>query len=204
MTYVIRKRSKKNNSDWIYLSVIAVGLGLFLWSPAKVNEKVQDVVDTVEQTVEKKEVSASRQAFINAANNWVGMDYEPGSSEECARFVRYVLSEIGVTVGVTEKPFDKTLPTNEAIANSFFGEDLGTLKYEIKDLQPGDLVAFHGTYGEWIGTKVITHVGIVVEISADGSDAIMVDRPTKNKPVQKRSVTEFGNFSVGISLNEIK
>jgi len=197
--YVVR-RKKKNDDSWIYLTIIFVGVGLFLYSPAKLIEKTQEVV---EQTVAKKEVSASRQAFVDAANKWIGLDYMPGSSEECARFVRHVLSEIGVTVGITEKPFDEILPTNEAIANSFFGEDLGTLKYEIKDLEPGDLAAFHNTYGSW-KQGTITHVGIIVEVSPDGSDAIMVDRPTKNKPVQRRSVSEFGNFSVGISLNEIK
>lgn len=124
------------------------------------------------------------------AESLVGSDFAPGQKEQCALFVRYVLAKAGLRVGVTQQPVDKQ-PPGEALANGFFGPDIGEMISDPKALRPGDLVLFGGTYGGYPATTG-THVGIVV------SGDQMVDRPTANEPVKKRPISTFKHFIAGV------
>ncbi|MDJ1174889.1 glucosaminidase domain-containing protein [Roseofilum capinflatum] len=136
-------------------------------------------------------VTGSPAVIVSVAEKWVGKDFNAGKTAQCAYFVRRVLSDAGVSVGVTTAPYDG-YASGEGFANSFFGADIGTLIESKEALRPGDLVAFANTYGEW-ESGTITHVGIYV------GDGQMVDRPTANEPVQRRSIDTF-TFAVGVRL----
>jgi hypothetical protein len=128
-------------------------------------------------------VSADGQKIADAAMGYVGKSFKPGVSAQCAVFVRAVLADAGVSVGVTNAPIDGK-STGPAMANSFYGNDLGTIIKDKGALQPGDIVMFFNTYGSWpAGT--VTHVGVYV------GGGMMVDRPTASRPVQHRSIDTF-------------
>jgi cell wall-associated NlpC family hydrolase len=128
-------------------------------------------------------VSADGQKIADAAMSYVGKSFKPGVSAQCAVFVRQVLSDAGVNVGVTSAPIDGK-STGPAMANSFYGNDLGTIIKDKGALQPGDIVMFFNTYGNW-PARTVTHVGVYV------GGGMMVDRPTASRPVQHRSVDTF-------------
>ena len=114
-----------------------------------------------------------------AAKKWSGKDFKPGVGEQCMGFVREVLHEAGSPLknAVTKKAVDG-LDTSYYLASSLAGRDLaGSLVDKISALEPGSVVFFEDTYGEWpAGT--ITHVGIYV------GDGVMVHRPTMARPVE--------------------
>ncbi len=130
--------------------------------------------------------SAAKTVVANAAK-WKGKQFNPGELAQCAVFVRHVLEASGINIPVTSKPWDDNTGGHNgpAMARSFFGNDIGD-RIPSTAIQPGDLVAFTGTYGEWKGTEAITHVGIAV------SPTMMIDRPTANSPVKYRAI--FGTF----------
>ena len=63
----------------------------------------------------------------------------------------------------------------------------------IDQLQPGDIVMWANTYGDWPEGS-ITHVGIYV------GDGQIVDRPTAAAPVKRRPVTTFAHFVGAVRL----
>lgn len=127
--------------------------------------------------------SAESNQIAATAMEWVGKDFAPGAREQCAYFVRHVLNEAGLNVGVTRQPIDG-YATSEGFANSFYGKDLGQIINDPSALQSGDIVMFLNTYGDYpAGT--VTHVGIYV------GDGMMVDRPTASRPVQHRPISMF-------------
>lgn len=140
--------------------------------------------------------TANAQRVVNTAETWVGKEFNPGVSAQCAFFVRAVLKQAGVRVGVSQKALDGDirgdggLSEGAGMARSFFGSDIGQIITNPKDLKPGDLVAFADTYGNWPKGS-ITHVGIYV------GNGRMVDRPTAARPVQKRSLSTF-KFVAGV------
>lgn len=132
-------------------------------------------------------------AIAAIALEWAGKDYNPGVTAQCAYFVREVLKQAGVTPTpeVTAQPLDDHAP-GLGTANSF-GADQGDVITDKNQLQPGDLVMFENTYGNW-EPGTITHVGIAV------GDGMMVDRPTASKPVQHRPIDTFPHFAGAIRL----
>jgi TP901 family phage tail tape measure protein len=125
---------------------------------------------------------------VNAARNWVGKEFAPGVLAQCANFVRQVLKDAGVQVGVTQKAIDG-LPSGSALASSFFGDDIGTIIKDKSQLRPGDLVAWAQTYGNW-GPNVVTHVGVY---SGNGK---VIDRG--NSALKERSIDTFKRFLYGV------
>jgi cell wall-associated NlpC family hydrolase len=135
---------------------------------------------------------------VNIARDWVGTQFKPGVSAQCAVFVRAVFKEAGIPLAISRNPFDKAvqwIDAHPARAQSFFGKDVGTLVLKQEDLRPGDLVGFKNTYGHW-KPGAITHVGIVVDRKPDGT-IMMVDRATRSAPIQYRSIATF-KFAVGV------
>lgn len=135
--------------------------------------------------------SASGSKVAQLASTWKGKEFKPGQTTRCADFVRQVLKDAGVNVGVTRSPWDSGKQPNNGplMARSFFGDDIG-FKVDPQSIQPGDIVGFTNTYGNW-GKGAITHVGIAV------SSTEMVDRPTANAPVKFRSIFKtFPNSKV--------
>lgn len=125
------------------------------------------------------------------ALTWKGQDFNPGRFAQCAYFVRHVLNEAGLEVGVSQSPMDGVMaPMTRGMANSLSGPDIGKIIKDKEALLPGDIVFFSGTYTpSWMtrsqASRVITHVGIYV------SDGMMVDRSTASRPVQHRPISTF-------------
>ena len=122
---------------------------------------------------------------------WVGKSYKPGQRERCADFVRFVLRQSNVRVGVTRKPRDagKQYHNGSLMARSFFGNDIGIILTNPNQFQKGDLIGFTNTYGNF-KRGAITHVGIYV-----GRGKI-VDRSTMSAPVRMRSLYSFPNSQI--------
>lgn len=137
--------------------------------------------------------TATGSRIAAAAQAWVGRDYNPGEPAQCAYFVRQVLADAGVQLApeVTTATIDGWW-TGIGIANSF-GADQGQVIRSIDQLQPGDIVMWANTYGDW-PDGAITHVGIYV-----GAGQI-IDRPTASQPVKLRAVTTFPHFAGAVRL----
>lgn len=119
---------------------------------------------------------------------WVGKSYKPGERERCADFVRFVLRQSNVRMGITRKPWDagKQNHNGSLMARSFFGNDIGIILTNPNQFRKGDLIGFTNTYGNF-KRGAITHVGIYV-----GRGRI-VDRSTMSAPVRIRSLSSFPN-----------
>ena len=126
------------------------------------------------------------------AISFVGKDFNPGATEQCANFVRHILEKSGYDIGITSSPTDG-LSTGYSLASSFSGDDIGMKINNINDLIPGDIVMFKNTYGSW-DAGVITHVGIYI------GNNMFVHRPTSSKPVQKDNIIVYGHFAEGRRL----
>lgn len=91
--------------------------------------------------------------LIGYAKNYIGLHYRRGGKTpkgfDCSGFTGHVFKQFGLSLNASSRSQytqgDRILP----------GE-----------LQPGDLVFFSGRRG---GTKSVGHVGIVVEVNADGT-----------------------------------
>jgi hypothetical protein len=151
--------------------------GMFEWLKVKLN-KAEEKKDT-------GEIIASK------ALEWVGKEFNSGMKEQCCYFVRAVLSQAGLNVGVTQKPSDNFLPTGRGYANSLAGDDIGKKVFR-KDLQPGDLVFFKNTYGDY-PEGTITHIGIYT------GSGFFIHRPTSSRPVEK---VVLDNYYSGIKFLE--
>lgn len=118
---------------------------------------------------------------LEVARSWVGYEFRPGQTAQCANFVRSVFDEAGVYVGVAAHPDDEKLipndPKGASYADSFAGDDVGD-RVPIDKPEPGDIVMYKNTYGNY-PEGVITHVAIY-----EGNDNI-VHRPTSNAPVRR-------------------
>lgn len=121
----------------------------------------------------------------------VGKSYKPGERERCADFVRFVLRQSNIRVGVTNKPWDtgKQFHNGSLMARSFFGKDIGIIFNNSSQFAPGDLIGLTNTYGNF-HRSAITHVGIYV------GDGRIVDRSTMSAPVRVRSLTSFRNSQI--------
>jgi len=142
-------------------------------------------------------IALIRQEIVNEAKSRVGKEFNPGVSAQCAYFVRDVLKNAGVSLPAARHPFDKAVNFNGSYkgrAQSFFSEEIGTLIHDPNQLQPGDLVAFQNTYGNFPAGS-ITHVDIVVQ------PGMMVDRSTRSLPVKLRPISTF-RFAVGVRIHD--
>lgn len=180
-----------------------LAFGIFLSSSIPVSGVAIPVATNAISALPKPDVSklmpslggeslSHSQKIVQKALSWVDQEFAPGEKEQCANFVRSVLSSVGLSVGVTSQPVDG-FKSNPSLANSFFGPDIGQVIHSVDELQPGDLVAFGGTYGGYSPSD-ITHVAIYV------GDGEIVDRPTSSKPVQKRGLDTFTHFVAGVRL----
>lgn len=118
---------------------------------------------------------------VQVAKSWVGRNFRPGVTEQCAAFVRAVFEEAGIDLPAAKRPADWSvtsgLPQGPGYANSLSGDEIGTY-VGFGQLQPGDIVTFFNTYGNY-PEGTITHVGIYV------GDGMMVHRPTASRPVEQ-------------------
>lgn len=142
-------------------------------------------------------VGSSAQRVVDIAHRWVGKDFKPGMSARCADFMRHILREAGLSVPVSEQPIDKAIQWNGPYglrAQSFFGTDVGIIIRDKSKLQPGDLIAWANTYGNF-APGAITHVGLYV------GDGMVIDRSTRSQPIRKRSIDTFPHFVAGVRLH---
>lgn len=120
------------------------------------------------------------------AKSWIGKEFNPGVGEQCMAFVRHILKEAASPFAdkITEAPVDK-LETNPMLASSLAGRDLGApLTDHVPEFQPGSIVFFENTYGDW-AQGTITHVGIYV------GDRRFVHRPTSARPVELAQLSGY-------------
>ncbi|NET36878.1 MAG: hypothetical protein F6K19_33435 [Cyanothece sp. SIO1E1] len=157
------------------------------------NSKAADFLGLVSSVGDRPNKSADGSKIAAAALAWEGRDFKSGVTAQCMVFVRQILSGLGLDPGVTARPIDGiTEPMNPAMANSI-GKDQGQFIKSKRQLKPGDIVFFGGTYGGYTKDD-ITHVGIYV-----GHDQI-VDRPTAIASVKRRSIDTFKHFKGAIRL----
>lgn len=117
--------------------------------------------------------------IATVAAQWVGKEFRPGVPEQCMAFVRQVLNEAKSPLAqqITSKAVDG-LETSFYLASSLAGRDLGTVVDKISALEPGAILFFQDTYGNW-PRGTITHVGIYA------GNGYMIHRPTMSRPVEK-------------------
>jgi cell wall-associated NlpC family hydrolase len=143
-----------------------------------------------------------RQTFIARAKSWVGHKFQGDEKEQCANFIRRLMSESGIRVLPAKRPFDfhltGKLEQGPSFANSFFSAENGLL-LGFSDLKPGDLVAFRDTYEGDFPEGCITHVGVWV------SEMSMVDRATAGEPVRELVLNKWWKtrFVVGLRPQEL-
>jgi hypothetical protein len=150
--------------------------------------------EVIEKAEAEPEYRTAYKGDVVAAQalTWQGTHFKEGVSARCADFVRHVLQLEGVTLAT---PRGSAGPL---MADSFYNADEGTIILDPKYLRPGDIVMHSETYnggGRVLpgarGNRKITHVGIVVSDCSTGS-CMMVDRSTRSRPVNYRSIhTEF-------------
>jgi len=158
---------------------------------SQLRQSAADFAATAKSSGQQLDLATAPNGKVAAiAQSLVGSDFAPGQREQCAVFVRFVLAKAGLRVGVTQQPVDKQ-PSGEALANGFFGPDIGEMIQDPKALRPGDLVAFGGTYNGY-PASTITHVAIYM------GEGQIVDRPTANEPVKKRAMSTFKHFVAGV------
>ena len=126
-------------------------------------------------------VSSDAMKVVRSAQSWVGKSFNAGQSAQCANFVRAVFNDARVPVNVTSNPSDKYLPTGSGMANSFAGDDVGSRVPSLNEIQPGDIVMYKNTYGNY-PEGTITHVGIYE------GNGMLIHRPTAAKPVTRINV----------------
>lgn len=126
-------------------------------------------------------------SVVKSALSWEGKYFKKGVYAMCAGFVRQVLKDSGVNLGVTKDPYDAGKQPNngELMARSFFGSDIGTVFKDKNHALAGDLVGFFDTYQYGQKPGAITHVGVYT------GDGMMVDRSTNDAPVRQRSIDTY-------------
>ena len=127
----------------------------------------------------KGAISEEASKMVSVAQSWVGKEFNPGQSAQCANFVRQVSKQAGVNIGVSSDPIDG-LSTGPALASSFSGNSIGE-KITLDNIAPGDIVMYKNTYGNY-PEGTITHVGIYE------GNGMLIHRPTATKPVTKVDV----------------
>lgn len=185
---VLERRKFWSRVEDVTVAGLAIASLVFLYSPQLSSQRESLRFVSYQQ---EAVAAVDGNKIVSIAQSWVGKEFNPGATAQCAYFIRAVLEEAGVSVGVTSSPHDG-YTTSEGYANSFFGDDIGTLIMDESQLKPGDLVAFSNTYGSW-PQGTITHVAVYA------GNGMMMDRPTASEPVQKRSISKF-EFAVGVRL----
>ena len=147
----------------------------------------------------------NRKKFLDTAKSYVNKDtlaiaekWGIDVSNACAAVVREIGKDAGVALGVSKRPIDAGLTSGmgqgPAFANSFFGQDVGRVFTDIKQVKPGDLVAIEDKYRKWI-----RHVGIISSI-ADG-ELKMIDNSSSLGRVKERSGSSVGTIKAFATPN---
>lgn len=139
--------------------------------------------------------------IMKTAMQWQDQEYRVGQAEQCMNWTREVLTKAcgaHFTTLQSQNPWDKHLlgADDELLpehADSLASEEFGERITDIAELQPGDLVFFENTYGNW-ADGVITHVGIA---AGDGN---YIHRMTSNKGIVKVQAIPQHEFNGGLRL----
>ena len=178
-----------------YKGAFAVTLSLYI--PVNVKPTSQEKKNATDA---KSAGSGNNSQIVAAASKYIDKEFNPGATEQCMVFTRAVLKDCNHPKAefITKLPYD-ALDTGRNLASSLSGTDCGTVITSIAGLQPGDILFWSRTYGNFgIGTNgkhVITHVGIYA-----GNNEI-IDRSTSARPVTKRSINTFPHFELGVRLS---
>lgn len=107
------------------------------------------------------------------------LDLIPWSNAQCAAFIRHIYKLAGIDLPITIEPLDglplyqnspylasslsieSPFDGHEIITASLAGNDVGTIIEDPNEVQEGDIIFYHCTYGNWCqqhGRNIITHV----------------------------------------------
>ena len=188
-TPVNTRELKLTSPNWKYALLTLILASCISIKPISMWFDNQLLVEQFRQTNTRNNSVGNRVA--NKAIAWVGKSYKPHEKERCADFVRFVLRQSNVRMGITRKPWDasKQYHNGSLMARSFFGSDIGIILANPNQFRKGDLIGFTNTYGNF-KRGAITHVGIYV-----GRGKI-VDRSTMSAPVRMRSLYSFPNSQI--------
>lgn len=125
---------------------------------------------------------------IKTARSWVGLDFHPGVSAQCAAFVAHCLNTAGYA-------WPRSINTNWVpdYSGCDNGRPLGQVIAKREDLRAGDLVIFRDTYVD----ADSTHIGLCV------GGQTMIHRPTSSRPVEEARLDAGfwrDHFECGIRL----
>ena len=148
------------------------------------------VAPSVGSSASMAQTVSAAEKVVSEVNRRVGGVFQPGNPEQCANFVRDVYRSAGVKLGVTDKPLDRG-PIGAALASSFAGADVGQIITDRSALEPGDIVTYANTYGNF-EPGAITHAGIY---SGGGQ---IVHRPTRSGGVTRAGLDDPGQFAYGV------
>ena len=147
--------------------------------------------------------SSSAEKIVHEALGWKEKGFRVGVAEQCMNWTREVLvAACGKHFNTleTQHPWDEALlgPDDELLpehADSLANEQFGEKISRPEDLQPGDLVFFKNTYGNW-AAGVYTHVGIAM------GDGKFIHRQTSNHGLVRVQPIPVEDFAAGIRLKE--
>lgn len=135
-----------------------------------------------------KESEARRKiAEVALAYARSGKNFKPGVSARCQDFVNYITEKAGWKIPSTKQPLDGEY-VGKLMANRFAGPDIGQIITDPEQIQPGDIILYTDTYGNFRNypknglTPDVTHVAIAIN-----KDQI-VDR---GRRVSLRSIKTF-------------
>ena len=188
-TFVNTGESKPISSNWKYAFLTLILTSCICVKPISIWIDNQFLVQQLRQTNTLNNSVAHRVA--NNAIAWVGKSYKANEKERCADFVRFILRQSNVRLGVTNDPWDKGKQhhNNPLMARSFFGDDMGIILTNPNQFRKGDLIGFTNTYGNF-RRGAITHVGIYI------GNGKVVDRSTMSAPVRIRTLSSFPNSQI--------
>lgn len=183
------RKFKPISSNWKYAFLTLVLVSCITVKPLSHWIENQYLIQKIRKT--NTLTNSVGEKVASSAIAWVGKSYKPGQRERCADFVRFVLRQSNVRVGVTRKPWDagKQYHNSSLMARSFFGNDIGVIFTNPNQFRKGDLIGFTNTYGNF-RRGAITHVGIYL-----GGGKI-VDRSTMSAPVRIRNLSSFPNSQI--------
>jgi hypothetical protein len=111
----------------------------------------KDMLQQVRRNIAQTNSTPVASRAVQAAQSSVGL--RRGQGLMCAQ----VIADIGINPPIPRQTWDG-LNTGPQMANRFFSDEVGT-RVHPSQFQPGDMVAYERTYGNY-GPGVITHVGI--------------------------------------------
>lgn len=142
----------------------------------------RQTTNNLKETEARRKIAEKALAYARSGKN-----FKPRVTARCQDFVNYIVKKAGWKVPSTRQPLDGEF-VGKLMANRFAGPDIGQIITDPEQIQPGDIILYADTYGNFRNypkngfTPDITHVAIAIN-----KDQI-VDR---GRRVSLRSIKTF-------------